>query len=219
MNYKKFKKLSVILDNPDSWMWNYINEVENTLATFGEEVIVYKKAREIKEGDIMFILSCDYILKKEALSKHKNNIVIHASKVPDGKGWSPVSWQVEQGMNDIPITLFEADEMLDSGDWFLRDVIRLQGHELIDEIRYLLFKTIHSMIKQFLNEYPMESHKQVGPESFFPKRTEKCQELDVQKNIEEQFNVLRVCDNERYPAHFLLNDKKYIIKIYLSDRN
>lgn len=216
MNYKKFKKLSVILDNPDSWMWNYIKEVENTLTSFAEEVIIYKNAGEIKEGDIMFILSCNSILKKEALSKHKNNIVIHASKVPNGKGWSPLSWQVEQGMNDIPITLFEADEILDSGDWYLRDVIRLQGHELIDDIRHFQFKTTHSMIKQFLNGYPMESHMQIGAESFFPKRTKKCQELDIHKNIEKLFNLLRVCDNERYPAHFLLNGSKYIIKIYKS---
>ena len=146
MNYKKFIRLSVILDNPFSWMWNYIREVENTLIYFAEEVVVYKNAGEINEGDIMFILSCDYILKKEELSKHKNNIVIHASNLPDGKGWSPVSWQVERGVNDIPITLFEAAEKLDSGDWYLRDVINLQGHELINDIRYLQFKTTLSMI-------------------------------------------------------------------------
>lgn len=30
----------------------------------------------------------------------------------------------------------------------------------------------------------------------------------------EQFNLLRIADNENYPAFFILNGQKYILKIY-----
>ena len=50
------------------------------------------------------------------------------------------------------------------------------------------------------------------------KGLKKLGELNVSKTIKEQFNLLRVCDNERYPAFFYLNNKKYIIKIYGDDK-
>ncbi|HGG0417971.1 TPA: hypothetical protein ACJFE8_002771 [Clostridium sporogenes] len=38
--------------------------------------------------------------------------------------------------------------------------------------------------------------------------------LDINKTIKEQFNLLRVADNEKYPAYFMFNNKKYIVRIY-----
>ena len=52
-----------------------------------------------------------------------------------------------------------------------------------------------------------------SPGLFYSKRNKKSNELDVNKSIEEQFNLLRVVDNERYPAHFNLNGHTYVLKI------
>ena len=51
-------------------------------------------------------------------------------------------------------------------------------------------------------------------ETFYPKRTKKDSELDIKKSIKQQFNKLRVVDNERYPAFFIMNGQKYILKVY-----
>ena len=208
-------KLDILIDNPNSWFWDYIDFLVYILKKYGE-VRIFKNHNEIKNGDILFILSCDKILKKDILKKHKNNIVIHESDLPKGKGWSPVSYQVEEGKNKIPITLFEADEKVDSGSWYIKDFINLDGSELVDEIRKKqAFKTIE-MIEKYLLNYPMKPKIQNGKESFYPKRTQKNQEININNSIKEEFNKLRVCDNERYPAHFYLNGNKYIIKIYKS---
>jgi hypothetical protein len=37
--------------------------------------------------------------------------------------------------------------------------------------------------------------------------------LNLDLTLREQFNLLRVVDNERYPAYFELNGIKYVIKI------
>jgi len=206
-------KLDILIDNPNSWFWEYIDFLVYILKRYGK-VSIFKNHNEIEDGDILFILSCDKILKKDILKKHKNNIVIHESDLPKGKGWSPVSYQVEEGKNKIPITLFEADEKVDSGSWYIKDFINLDGSELIDEIRKKqAFKTIE-IIEKYLLNYPIKPKKQKGKESFYPKRTQKNQELDINKTIKEEFNKLRVCDNERYPAHFYISGKKYILKIY-----
>jgi len=53
-----------------------------------------------------------------------------------------------------------------------------------------------------------------GSETFYERRRPKDSELDVSKSIADQFNLLRVVDNERYPAFFYHNGKKFILKIY-----
>lgn len=219
MKSKKFRYLDVIIDNPKSWMWQYVERLEDILEKYADDVRFFKSVDEIEHGDVMFILSCDKILKKQDLQKHKNNIVIHASDLPQGKGWSPWSWEVENGAKSLTLTLFEAELSLDSGPWYVKDTIELDGFELINDIRKLLAIKEFEMIDQYLNKYPMKPNKQVGEESFYEKRTSKNQELDIDKTIKEQFDKLRVCDNENYSAHFFIDmgggrKQKYILKIY-----
>ena len=38
--------------------------------------------------------------------------------------------------------------------------------------------------------------------------------VDLNKTIHEQFNLFRIVDNELYPAFFLHQGKKYILKIF-----
>ena len=54
---------------------------------------------------------------------------------------------------------------------------------------------------------------QKGDVSYYPRRTIEDSELDVDKTIREQFNLLRVVDNDNYPAFIKMHDKKYILKI------
>lgn len=55
--------------------------------------------------------------------------------------------------------------------------------------------------------------KQSGDESFYSNRGEKDSELDINKTIKEQFNLLRIVSNDDYPAFFVIDGHKFIIKI------
>jgi methionyl-tRNA formyltransferase len=59
------------------------------------------------------VLSYEKFLKTEYLKLYKSNIVVHPSKVPLGKGWSPLAWKVLEGLDYIPVSLFEAVEAVD----------------------------------------------------------------------------------------------------------
>ena len=50
--------------------------------------------------ETVFILSYHRIIEKTYLEQHKHNIVIHASALPQGKGWAPMFWQILEGKND-----------------------------------------------------------------------------------------------------------------------
>ena len=170
----------------------------------------YKK---VSTGDLLILLSCENILKK--LNLNKFNIVVHESDLPLGRGWSPLTHQILEGKNEITVTLFEASETVDKGPYYLKQKISFRGNELVNEIRKKQAETTFSLIKEFLKRHPkIEKKPMIGKGTYYKKRLPKDSELDIEKSIKKNFNLLRVVDNERYPAFFYYKGKKFIIKIY-----
>lgn len=209
--------VQILVDNVNSWIVPYAKDLCEQIEKKEHTCSLVHEHEKVKEGDILCLLSCEKIFKKLHLNKY--NLVVHESDLPKGKGWSPLTWQVLEGKNKIPITLFEAINEVDAGDIYAKEYIQLEGHELIDEIKHLQGKKTQDVIMEFIEKYPnINSKPQEGKTSYYPKRTPKDSELDIYRTINEQFNLLRVCDNERYPAFFRKNGKKYLIKIYKDER-
>jgi len=204
-------KITILTDNPNSWILPFVEELKVKLKHHSICHVFYQD--RIKQGDIMLILSCENIISEQTLSLHKNNIVVHPSDLPKGKGWSPLAWQILEGKNNVPITLFEASNDVDSGDIYIKEVISLDGTELNEEIKKKQGKKTVEMICDYIRK-KNKGMSQIGKDTFYKKRTESHSELDINKTISEQFNLLRVVDNERYPAFIKIRGKKYIIKIY-----
>ena len=216
MNQKIYIKKVGVLTSSSSWFLPYAKEFVNILRWLDFNVCLFTHHSEIKKSlDVLFILSYFNKVPKNVLKLNRFNLVVHGSDLPKGKGWSPIFWQILEGKNKIPIVLFEATEEIDAGRIYLKDFIELEGHELHDEIREKqAHKTIEMCLK-FLRKYPdLVPKEQEGEESFYPRRTPADSELDVDRTIREQFNLLRIVDNENYPAFFVLNGHKYILKIY-----
>lgn len=206
-------KIQILIDNPESWFNKYVDDLMVEIYELGHGAIVIDNCNNIMPGDILLILSCNEIVPDKILKLNKNNIVIHASRLPKGRGWSPLTWQILEGENIIDICLFEAVSKVDSGNIYLMRHINLNGTELIGEIRDILAKVINQMILDYIRNYPYKGHKQRGIPSYYERRTSKDSELDIDKTIKEQFNLLRVVDNVRYPAYFKYNGHKYILLI------
>jgi methionyl-tRNA formyltransferase len=170
---------------------------------------------EIRDCDIVFVLGYTKILKADFLEANRLPLVIHESDLPQGKGFSPVQWQILEGKNEIPVCLIHATADLDAGDILERAFIHLQGHELFAEIRRKQAETTLLLMERVLKKYPRISGiPQTGKASTYRRRTRKDDRLDVHKTIAEQFNALRIADNKRYPAFFEHNGHTYYLKIY-----
>lgn len=207
-------KITILVDNLNSWALPHAKKLLDQLKK-NHSVCLLHNQNEIKAGDVAIFLSCEKLVKDDVLQKSKYNLVAHASDLPQGKGWSPLTWQILEGKNDIPITLFEAVEKVDAGVVYDKAIIRFKGHELIDEMQEIMGEKINEMIINFLNHcLNVTGVKQIGEESFYQRRKPENSELDPDKNIIEQFNLLRVVDNEKYPAFFNYRGHKYILKIY-----
>ena len=212
-------KITIMIDIPDSFLHKYIHRLIAQLKERGHDVFFCTNPKEIRKGDCLFLLGCRSILPREVLNLNKHNLVVHPSKLPEGRGSAALVWKILEGENTIYITLFEATEKVDSGDIYFQEKIELEGHELSDEIRFKQAMKTFELVLRFVDEYPnVKARKQIGKPTYYPKRIPKDSELDIDKTIREQFNLLRVVDNERYPAFFRYKGHKYILKIY-KDKN
>lgn len=201
-----------ILTSKNQWFEEYAPQLASEL----NNAPIYYDHHLIDEAyDILFILSYHRIIESHYLDKNKHNIVVHESDLPLGKGWAPLFWQVLEGKDEIIFSLFEAGSGIDNGDIYLKKTLHLTGYELNLELRERQANLTIQMCREFLIDYEKLSTptKQSGQESFYPKRSPKDSKLDIDLTIRQQFNLLRIANNEDYPAFFEIDGIKYLIKI------
>lgn len=205
-----------IVSDRRSWMNDYLPAWLLKLKPLAQEIVWAHDVADMPEGDIAFFLGCEQIVPPRILSRHRHNLVVHASDLPKGKGWSPLTWQVLEGRNEIPVCLFEAAENVDSGPIYLKRTIAFKGTELIGEMRRELARATIALCDDFLARFPEvldQAAPQQGESTFYPRRTPVDSRLDPDLSIREQFRLMRVADNERYPCYFELDGDTFIVKV------
>jgi methionyl-tRNA formyltransferase len=207
-------KVTFLLDKSNIWIEKY---VANYNFKLNNKYIfkIKKNPDSVKNQDLVFPLAYTKILPESFLNNNKLTLIVHASKLPKDKGFAPVQNQILKNKNKIFISLIKADKKVDSGNVYLRDYFFLQGHELIDEIRYSQGLACLKIVKKFLKKFPIVKNiPQLGRSNFNKKRNASNSILNINKSIKSQFNLLRICDNNQWPAYFIYKNNKYILKIF-----
>lgn len=182
--------------------------------------LVQEKA-QTTSGTILFLISCSEIITTQDRAKYQVCLVLHASDLPEGRGWSPHIWELTQGAEHITLSLLEAEDKVDSGSIWEKVRIPVPKHALWSEINQLLFEAEVNLI-----DYAVSHFGQVIPKpqeitgeavAYYPRRTAQDSRLDVDKTISEQFDLIRVCDPNRFPTYFEHLGHRYILKLEKSD--
>lgn len=156
-------KLAVVSDM-DSWINDKISELVESWNASGHEVAWVHAVNDLPDGDCAFFLGCSQLAGPEVLARNVHDLVVHESALPKGRGWSPLTWQLLEGLDCIPITLFESD----SGDIYLTDQIVLNGYELVDELRNAQWMATRRLCEMFIDDYPAISSKDRPQERTLP---------------------------------------------------
>jgi len=155
------------------------------------------------------------IINSKLLKNNKLNITVHESSLPKDKGFSPIQYQIIKNKNIINSCLIELDEKIDSGDILDSLKIYFTGNELYEEIRNIQSKKTFQLITKFLKKYPnFKRKKQIGKSNYLKRRYPKDSEININKTIKENFNLLRISNNKEWPSFFRYRGNKYILKIY-----
>ena len=182
----------------------------------GHDISLLRKRKELQGGDLLFLISCSEIVRAEDRANFTNVLVIHASDLPHGRGWSPHIWQVVEGRDKICASMIEAEDRIDTGDIWRQIEVVIPRDALWDEINERLFdaecRLMDYAVDNFSTVKPV-AQSSLNEPSYYAKRTPADSELDPDKSIAEQFDLIRVCDPDRFPAFFKLRGATYQIKL------
>lgn len=205
--------ISILISSIDHPVNAYVNKWVEINKSHQINIIHSKK--EITSGDILFLISCSDVVSKLERDKFKKTLVIHASDLPNGRGWSPHIWEIINGATDITLSLLEAEDKVDTGDIWKKISVPIPKTTLFDEINELIFDAELALMDFAIENYnTIEPKKQPNIDSaYWPKRLPKDSLIDINKTLADQFDLLRVCDSKRFPAYFYKDGVKFIIVI------
>lgn len=180
------------------------------------QVELVQKKNELSGGDILFLISCSEIVGVTDRSAYRASLVLHASDLPQGRGWSPHIWQIIAGAEEITLSLLEAEDKVDSGRIWAKVMFPVPKHVLWDEINERLFDAeiglIDFAVREFENILPTDQDPSIEP-TYYSRRSPADSQLDPAQSIVSQFDRIRACDPNRFPAFFELHGMKYKITL------
>ena len=195
----------MILSDADSWINAHLLELVEAWEELGHTVHRTHELADAGAGDFCFCLGFGRLLPESVRARFHHTLVVHESDLPRGKGWSPLTWQILDGADRIPVTLIEAADKVDSGTIYAQRWVEFEGHELVDELRAAQGEATRALCREFVDDYPAcaeRGREQHGEESFYPRRKPDDSRIDPERPLSEQLALLRVVDNGRYPAFF-----------------
>lgn len=204
-------KISILISNPDHPMVKKIKKWKmEQRGRYKIEVI--HKSEHAFGGKLLFLISCNEKIDQTIRAKYLHALVLHASDLPLGRGWSPHIWQIIEGYEDITISLLSAEDLIDSGDIWHKTIVKIPKNAIWDEINSIIFDAEIELINYAIHNYstinPVKQSPNIRP-TYYKIRSINNSELDPNKTIDEQFDLIRTCDPFRYPAHITIRGRKF----------
>lgn len=193
--------------NADLERWKRANQSSHDIA-------ILRDRDELRGGDFLFLISCHQIIGADIRARYRHTLVIHASDLPKGRGWSPMAWEVLAGADHITVSLLNAEDGVDSGDVWQKRRFALDGTELLADLNAKLFAIELELMDWALTHCDSAvATPQTGEATSYPKRTPADQEIDPDASLAESFDILRIADPDRFPAHFTYRGATYTIRL------
>jgi len=192
----------------------------------------YAELSEISESfenlgylDAVIALGISEIVREPILSAGKRGCFgVHAARLPERPGCSPIVWAILDGLTETAVTLFRMDERIDAGRIYDMEPISIADHETAGDIRTKCDAGIITMLDRSLGGILSGKIKGRlqgdGPRHYTRKRSVKDGELDLSasaRSIVRKVNALAL----PYPgAHFYAGDGQAVVieKARLGDK-
>ncbi len=208
-------RVSILSNNPAHPVMPYLRDwISRNEDSHDVELI--ESICDASGGDILFLVSCSEKVLEADRARYSKTLVLHASDLPTGRGWSPHVWDIVEGADHITLSLLEAEDVIDSGNIWKKLRIDIPKHALWDEINHALFNAEIELIDFAVNSFASiepEEQDVSTPSTYRRKRTPDDSRIDANLTIAEQFDLLRVCDPDRFPAFFDYLGQRYTLKL------
>jgi len=185
------------------------------------QIMLIERITDIIGGDILFLISCHEIIKQNVRDLYRYVLVIHASDLPADRGWSPHIWAILRGDNELTVSLLEAVDDVDCGRIYKKIKFPLRGTEVASEINQILFNAEFELMDWAISNIDQTEPQEQDEKhtNYLRRRLPSDSRLDPELSLASQFNLLRVADPQRYPAHFTYKGRTYKLQMTPMDKD
>lgn len=170
---------------------------EFTIRTFHDE-------EDLQGGNFLFALSFPRLIRKETFSKYELPVVLHASDLPRGRGWSPANWAAENLETEIVISAIRMAEAVDTGNVLAKVKLDFPLNHIWSDLIPKLERSQADLIVGLIAEESSNRFDtpQEGTPTYFRRRILADSEVHAQISLADQWGKIRASDSNRYPNYF-----------------
>jgi methionyl-tRNA formyltransferase len=193
-------------------------EAEDYVPDFqGHTCRVIRSPDEIStQDDLVFCLSFAKIIPEPLLKRPRHGVWVgHSSDLPRGRGWAPLQWSVLNKLSHVVVTLFKADAGVDDGPYAFKGKFPIEPFDTLASLHRKDHEISAELYHKLINAVTgrtLRLQKQTGEPSYWRRRTPADSQLDSAKSLSDLWDHIRICDNDRYPAFFMIGDYKVILR-------
>lgn len=181
------------------------------------DIKTYKIIKTLAPG-LAVVSSFNQIITNDIINLPKYGVInLHPSLLPRYRGATPTVWVLMNGEEETGITAhFIEDETVDSGRIIFQSILRIFQEDTDGMLRFRLAElskvtlatAINLVLTQDKSVFVVQDETKA---TYFPKRSIKDSEIDVNKPFEEIINQIRAMTP--YPgARLVYKRRKYLVK-------
>jgi len=206
-------RIDILVSDAGHPTFEYLRDFVESLART-DDAELHLSSPELRGGDFLFLVSCQEVIRSSLRSKYRYSLVLHESDLPQGRGWSPLVWQILERRTNITVSLIDAADPVDTGDIWSQETVLVEDHEVLSEIaQKIALAKIRLMKWAMINCFSATPSPQKGTPSYYRRRIPEDSRIDPCRPIAEQFDLMRIADPERYPCFFDIRGHRYKIFI------
>jgi methionyl-tRNA formyltransferase len=145
----------------------------------------------------------------------------HESPLPKGRGCAPLQWTVLNGEDRLSVSFFQLAEKMDAGPLLAQASCPLLSTDLLEDMRRKVLDMVKDLLQKNLLPFlrgEIQPQEQRGAPTFFRKRTSEDSRLDPAQTLAELWDLIRVCDNDSFPAWFEIGGQRFILKRFRAEK-
>ena len=131
-------KIEILNTDPNHPINPHLKRLQSSLE-LNHSISIIRSPEQATKGDLLFLVSCSEIVDRDVTGNFKHAMVLHASDLPKGRGWSPHIWELLNGADKIMVSMLDAAAAVDRGDIYKKITVDIPKSALWDEINALLF--------------------------------------------------------------------------------
>jgi methionyl-tRNA formyltransferase len=209
----KYRVVDVLVGASNPYSLDVLEAVRQELPDLKIEVL--EDHKQCKGGDLLIALSYGRRIPESVFSRYGLATVLHASALPEGRGWSPANWMLENLETFFTISLIQLANEIDGGAIIAQRRFEIGIGDLwenfIQESQQIQQTLLLELLRGELDV--INPKQQEGSASYFRKRSPADSEIDPYQSLEKQWGKIRAADPSRYPNFFRIHGKEFVIEV------